>query len=253
MTSAASGARSDCAIPTDWIVDDGDPATAPVPLTSFWLHRSSVDMSLHGDQTNADNNLVRAVGGLRGDFAVGNRDFGWEVSVNRGRSVGQAQLAAVDNTRFFCALDIIEDPGTLGCRVALDPSSRPDDPGAPFGTRLPPTDVFTGCVPLNLFGKGAPGREAVEYIPDTEISRSILEQTVWSLNLNGDLFDLPAGPLGFAIGDEIREEDGEFENSGFSQLGLGRADAVQPIQGQYRSEEVCAEVYARLLRRSSVP
>ena len=230
--------------------DDGDPATAPVPLTSFWLHRSSVDMSLNGDQTNADNNLVRAVGGLRGDFAVGNRDFGWEVSFNRGRSVGQAQFAEVDNTRFFYALDVIEDPanpGTFGCRVALDPSSRPADPGTPRGTTLPPTDVFTGCVPLNLFGEGMPSQQAIEYISVSEISRSILEQTVWSLNLNGDLFDLPAGPLGFAIGYENREEEGKFENSGFSQLGLGRADAVQPIQGQYRSEEVYAEFYAPLV------
>ena len=230
--------------------DDGDPATADVPITSFWLQRSSVDMSLNGDKTFADNNLLRLVGGFRGDFAIGNRDAGWEVSYNRGRSTGETEFAEVDNQRFFYALDVIDDPanpGTLGCRVTLDPSSRPADPGGPFGTGLPQTDVYSACVPLDLFGQGRPSQEAVEYISVTEISRSVLEQNVWSANFNVDTFDLPAGPVGFAAGYERREEKGKFENSAFSQLGLGRADAVQPIQGSYVSEEFYAEFYAPLV------
>ncbi len=230
--------------------DDGDANTAPVPIQSFWLQRSSGDMSLNGDRTNADNNLTRIVAGLQGDFGVGNRDFSWEVAFNRGRSVGQAQFAEVDNQRFFYALDVIEDPnnpGQFGCRVALDPSSRPSDPGGPFGTNLPQTDIYSGCVPLNLFGEGMPSQEAIEYISVTEISRSILEQTVWSANITGDLFDLPAGPVGFALGYERREEEGDFENSGFSQLGLGRAEAVLPISGSYVSKEIYAEFYAPVI------
>ena len=230
--------------------DDADPLTPDVPITSFWLQRSSIDMSLNDDQTTAANNLVRLVGGLRGDLSVGDRDVGWEVSYNRGRSTGEAKFAEVDNTRFFYALDVIEDPanpGQFGCRVALDPSSRPADPGGGFGTSLPQTDIYSGCVPLDLFGEGRPSREAVEYISVTEISRSVLEQTVVSANANADLFDLPGGPFGFAVGYERREEQGDFENSGFSQLGLGRAEAVLPISGEYVSEEFYAEFYAPLV------
>jgi len=217
------------------------------PLTSFWLQRSSVDLSLNGDETIANNSLFRVVAGLRGNFIAADRDFGWEVSYNRGRSSGQAKFAEIDNRRFFYALDVIEDPanpGTFGCRVALDPASRPPDPGAGFGTGLPATGEYDDCVPLNLFGAGAPSREAIDYIGVTEISRSVLEQTVWSANITGDLFELPGGSFGFALGYENRKEEGDFENSAFSQLGLGRADAVQPVSGEYTSEEVYAEFYA---------
>ena len=230
--------------------DDGDAATPNVPITSFDLQRSSVDLNALGDETRSNQSLLRVVGGFRGDFELGNRDYGWEVSYNRGRSVGETQFAEIDNTRFFYALDVIEDPanpGTFGCRVALDPSSRPDDPGAPFGTNLPATDVFDGCVPLNLFGEGAPSQAAIDYIGVTDLSRSVIEQEVISANLNGDIVDLPAGPLGFAVGFERRKEEGKFENSAFSQLGLGRADAVQPVEGEYTSEEFYAEFYAPLV------
>ena len=231
-------------------VPDANDPNIQVPITSFDLHRSSVDLNALGDETLANNSLLRVVAGFRGDFALGNRDYGWEVSYNRGRSVGETEFAEIDNTRFFYALDVIEDPanpGTFGCRVALDPSSRPADPGNPFGTQLPSTDVFDGCVPLNLFGAGAPSQAAIDYMGVTELSRSVLEQEVISANLNGELFDLPAGPLGFAVGYERRKEEGDFENSAFSQLGLGRADAVQPITGNYTSEEFYAEFYAPLV------
>ena len=232
------------------IDDDGNPLTAPVPITSFDLHRSSIDLNLIGDQTVANNSLLRVVGGLRGDFAVGNRDYGWEVSYNRGRSTGQVRSAELDNTRFFYALDVIEDPnnpGEFGCRVALDPSSRPADPGAPFGANLPATDVFTGCAPLDLFGSGRPSEDAINYIGVTDLSRSILEQEVISANLNGDMFDLPAGPIGFAVGFESRTEKGSFDSSGFSQIEAGRESAVQPISGEYTSNEIYAEFYAPLV------
>lgn len=230
--------------------DDGDPATPDVPIPSFDIHRSSIDLSPNGDQTTADSNLLRVVAGLRGDFMAMDRDFGWEVSYNRGRSVGQTQFADIDSERFFYALDVIEDPanpGTFGCRVALDPASRPTDPGADFGSGVLSTPVYTSCVPLNLFGQGQPSQAAVDYISVTEIARSVLEQTVWSANLNGNLFDLPAGPLGFAIGYENRKEEGDFENSGFSQLGLGRNDPVLPVSGEYTSEEFYGEFYAPII------
>lgn len=230
--------------------DDNNPLTAPVPITSFDLHRSSIDLNLLGDETVANNSLLRVVGGLRGDFAVGNRDYGWEVSYNRGRSTGQVRRGLLDNNRFFYALDLIEDPnnpGEYGCRVTLDPSSRPADPGAPFGANLPNTDVYSGCVPLDLFGSERPSEAARDYIGVTEQSRSVLEQEVISANLNGDVFDLPAGPIGFAVGFESRTEKGNFDTSGFSQLGLGRDDAVQPIAGEYTSDEIYAEFYAPLV------
>jgi outer membrane receptor protein involved in Fe transport len=222
------------------------------PITSFWVHRSSTDMSPNRDQTFADNNLLRLVGGLRGDFMMGDRLVDWEVSYNRGRSTGQSQFAEVDNRRFFYALDAVPDPGNpgaLACRVTVDPSSRPPDPATGFGTSLPPTDVYSGCAPLNLFGEGQPSQAAIEYISVTELARSVLEQNVVSANANLDLFDLPGGSFGFALGYERREEKGSFENSAFMQLGLGRNDATQPINGEYVSEEFYAEFYAPIVSR----
>lgn len=236
-----------------YFIDDDDDDMTPdveVPITSFDIHRASTDLSPVGDQTNSDGNLTRTVLGFRGDFMAGGRDFGWEVSYNRGRSVTQTQFSDIDSDRFFYALDVIEDPmnpGTLGCRVTLDPASRPADPGAVFGSGNISNGEFSDCVPLDIFGTGRASAEAIDYISVQEIARSVLQQTVYSANINGDIVDLPAGPLGFALGYENRTEKGDFENSGFSQLGLGRNSPVLPVSGEYTSSEIYAEFYAPII------
>ena len=133
--------------------------------------------------------MHRLVGGLRGDFEVGSRFFNWDVSYNFGKSTSDTKALDIVSDRFMYALDVIPDPvtGELGCRVVVDPASRPVDPGAPFGKSLA-QNAFDNCVPLDIFGNGRPSQEALTYITVNNVAKTIIQQQVVSANIGGDLF-----------------------------------------------------------------
>ncbi len=68
------------------------------------------------------------------------------------------------------------------------------------------SDLASGCVPVNMFNPLTPAM--VDYIRYTGRDVNKAEQVDFTLNLTGDLFQLPAGPLAFAAGFEYREEKG---------------------------------------------
>jgi iron complex outermembrane recepter protein len=94
------------------------------------------------------------------------------------------------------------------------------------------------CVPTNLFG-GAGSITPAMVASDTfnPISDQMNTQRDYTVNLTGNLFDLPAGPVGVAFGGEYLEWDGFFhtdgpttdgdnaENQSFSTSGRERTDA----------------------------
>ena len=56
---------------------------------------------------------------------------------------------------------------------------------------------------------GAISEDAINFITATVVNEFELEQTVFSAILTGDtggFFELPGGPIGFAVGAEYREE-----------------------------------------------
>ena len=227
--------------------DDGDPLTPPVSPTTFHLQRSSIDLRPNNNANEAETNMIRLVGGLQGDFEVANRFFNWDVSYNFGRSATDTKSVEISSERFFYALDVVDDGnGGLGCRVVVDPASRPVDPGDPFGTQLP-GQRFDDCVPLDIFGNGRPSPEAIRYIAANSTSKTVLQQQVLEANIGGELFDLPAGALGGALGVSHREESGDFQVDGFSQLGLGRSVPVEPVFGEYEVDEFYAEFFAPII------
>ena len=212
---------------------------------NFWLQRASTDLQPDGNASLGKTNLLRGVLGFRGDFAAGNRDFTWEVAYNRGRTDTNNGSSGISSARFFYALDaVVAGDGSVQCRVVADPSSRPDDPAGGFGTSLPP-NVYDDCVPLDIFGQGRPSQEALDYISIFDTATTIIDQTVMSANIGStNLFNLPAGGFGFALGILSREERGDFGVSGFSELGLGRSVPITPVAGKYTSDEIYGEFYA---------
>lgn len=61
-----------------------------------------------------------------------------------------------------------------------------------------------GCVPLNIFGTITP--EMANYIRYNAKDENGASQYDFTVNLSRSLFDLPAGPVGFAMGYEYRKE-----------------------------------------------
>jgi iron complex outermembrane recepter protein len=74
-------------------------------------------------------------------------------------------------------------------------------------------DPSNGCVPINLFGAGSVSAAAAEWVGGGRFffNQRNREQKVMSLAVSGtteDFFSLPAGPIGFSIGVESRDEWG---------------------------------------------
>lgn len=215
---------------------------------NFWLQRASTDLRPDGNATTGKTNMLRGVLGLRGDMTLSDRDFTWEVSYNRGRTDTTNGSTDISSQRFFYALDaVVAGDGSIQCRVVADPASRPDDPADFFGTFVP-GNAFDDCVPLDIFGQGRPSQDALNYIGIVDTATTVIDQEVFEANLSTtELFDLPAGGFGAAIGVSSRVESGDFGTSGFTQLGLGRSTPVLPVSGKFQSDEIYAEFYAPIV------
>ena len=223
---------------------------AALGTDNFWLQRASIDLRDNGrggNESSAEVNMWRAVGGLRGSFDLFNRAFDWDVAYIHGSSDSYTRQIDIDSRRFFYALDVVLDAdGNPACRVVADPSSRPDDPSAPFGTGLA-TDDEDNCVPLDIFGEGRPSPEALAYIQRDLVSRTSLTQTVLSADMTFGLFNLPAGEMGVAFGYEHREERADFNAGGWAQTGYGRSVPISSVAGGYETDEFYGEFFAPLI------
>lgn len=75
-------------------------------------------------------------------------------------------------------------------------------------------DLLDGCVPVNLFAPSVIGQVVgsfatqaeADYVFGTRDFKTVYEQTVLSGYVTGDLFELPAGPVGAVFGVEWRED-----------------------------------------------
>lgn len=202
-------------------------------LTDFWLNRANRDI-FPGTASN-EVNVYRVVAGLKGDVDIGGRKLEWDGSYNFGHSQAVSNAFDIFDEAFTNALDAVRDPATgqIVCRVTLNPP--PPDPSG----RVNP--AVEGCVPLNLFGEGAPSEAAKNFVTAPVNSISVLEQQDVQFNINFPLFDLPAGTFKVAGGFEYRKESGKFDVDGFSKLGLGRGAAITPLSGSFNSTEFYLE------------
>ena len=115
---------------------------------------------------------------------------------------------------------------------------------------LGPLSACTGaCVPFNIFGGlGSVTPAMLAFVGFDERDRSTQELRDYTANLSGDLFDLPAGSVGVAIGYEHRYQRGTFTPDSVISAGLGSDIPAQPAAGSYNSDEVYAELRVPLLK-----
>lgn len=114
---------------------------------------------------------------------------------------------------------------------------------------LGPLSGCTGaCVPFNLFGgPGSITPEQVAFVQFTQKDSSKQRLADASVNLSGDLFDLPAGPVGIAVGYEYRDQKGSFEPDATVSAGLGSDIPALPSSGAFDVNEAYGELRLPLL------
>ncbi len=154
----------------------------------------------------------RAVAGIEGTF---NDDWKYEIAANygafRAKGFNQNNLYLSDENGnpdgFNLAVDAIVAPGTFNgsnyilnaagqkviCRVNGVTNARPD------------------CYPVNVFGTGTLDPRTAAFIHRDGTNVEKADQFVLSAYVSGDLsqlFELPGGPVAFAVGAEYRTETG---------------------------------------------
>ncbi|HET7266671.1 MAG TPA: TonB-dependent receptor [Oleiagrimonas sp.] len=115
------------------------------------------------------------------------------------------------------------------------------------------------CVPLNLFGgQGVDGNGSitpaqVAYLYYPEHYSNGTTQRIVHLNLaTGNLFELPAGPVGFAVGYQYNTIEGYFNPDAITAAGLAQGSAkTYPTRGGYHVNAFYTEFKVPLL--SDVP
>lgn len=113
----------------------------------------------------------------------------------------------------------------------------------------PVADCTGACVPLNIFGgAGSITPAMLDFISFTEHDRSSQKLQDYTANLTGDLFDLPAGPVGIAVGYEHRYQFGSFTPDPIIQAGLGADIPAQAAAGSYSTDEFYGELRVPILK-----
>jgi len=140
---------------------------------------------------------------------------------------------------------------TPGFRLTAEFANAVDSVIGPGGTpvcRIALTNPSTNCVPLNLFGEGAPSAAATAYVTGTPTSRSTTKLDTFGVSLRGEPFELWAGPVSVAVGVE-----GRWESVRSVSGALDRARAFATFQfgelaGKDSVKEAFGEVVIPLLK-----
>lgn len=202
---------------------------------TFTLSRFNVDFGGRGEEHERDT--YRVVLGVDGTF---NDDWRYEVAFNYGKlktsldSLNNLVSFDIDGNPdgFSLAIDAVRNSaGQIVCRVNADADPTNDD---------------AACVPLNVFGSGAPSKEALRYINTTAHREEEAEQYVATAFVSGDSsdwFELPGGPAGFAIGAETRTEKAYSAFDELTASGATFLNAIQPFDPpDFKVNELFGEV-----------
>lgn len=193
-----------------------------------WSHRLTEMARLY--QQDAKTQHLYA--GLEGEFEWADRQFNWDA----GYSFNKTDLV---ETQYGDA-NLISLGNALGPSALVNGVVRcVDASGA----------VIDGCVPFNpLSPAGAIPQNQLDYVMFTAHNTYQYRNESVTANLSGDLFELPAGMVGFAAGYEHRKESGFSSPDALIASGNTSGNAFTPTAGGYSLDDMYVEVLVPLLK-----
>ena len=220
-------------------------------VVPFGFSRTVTDLGNRDEE--AKRETYRIVGGVRGTF---NDDWSYEVSANYGEFKERtAVLGNVNTQRFLLAIDAVRDPatGNIVCRATIDPAARiPFEFAAnPAFAQAQLANDVAQCQPANLFGEGNLSGAARDYILQDTVSSGKISQFVVNGFVSGDSsawFELPGGPVGFAIGAEYRRETAFYQQDELVEAGLTFYNVIPTFDPpSFEVKEVFGEIRLPIL------
>jgi iron complex outermembrane recepter protein len=190
-------------------------------IPSFTLRRMGSIEDI-GQMWLKDNNIMNSgTVGFTWELESGGFMQGWNIDAyyqhGRNKRIWRQYGLRVD--RIFAAVDAVRDPGgNIVCRTTLF------------------SDVFAGCEPLNLFGRGNASEAAVDWVvgsepgeeisspifyadsgydrgeshsfttEDAKVNRTNMRQHLAEISFTGDIVEAWAGPISAAFGASWRQE-----------------------------------------------
>jgi iron complex outermembrane receptor protein len=180
-------------------------------------------------------------GSLGGYFDVGDHEWNWDVGFNYNHGEGVTQGTGNWN---LLALQKAIGPSFLNSSGQVQ-CGTPSDPLV-LGTSL----ALNQCTPFDLLGgpSAATTPQALAYLLAPSTSTFGSTDRSYSADINGGLFDLPAGEFGFAAGVETRDVSGYDRPDAFQQTGYSSGNASNSTSGAYRVNSGYVEINAPLLK-----
>ncbi|MCA0202180.1 MAG: TonB-dependent receptor, partial [Proteobacteria bacterium] len=204
-------------------------------LSQFTLGTNNIDLpTITFDNERTVN---RYVVGLNGSFDAFAKPWEWAAYYQKGVSrTSENGHFVTAKTEFGMAVDAVRAPnGAIACRSTL-------------------SDPSNGCVPYNVFGIGVNSTAAIDYVfkhPEHPQRNQRFAQDVMALTVNGEPFEVPAGPVSLAFGAEHRLEKVSGRADPISLLNGWFAGNYLPTYGRYNVTEAFAETVVPLARNAS--
>ncbi len=177
--------------------------------------------------------------GFKGSFGVWNDEqWNWEVGMDYGHVSQSTTTYGLPNMTLI--------------NQATGPSYLGADGAVHCGTAAAP---INGCTPINIFNLNDPNTVAVLQAAGSPASSGFFTQEkVWRADLNGGLFELPAGTVQLAVGTQYRKEYTHSNvdtslliNPATGNCTLG-SQCGSPLQGGYNVKEVYAELFVPIIK-----
>jgi iron complex outermembrane receptor protein len=158
-------------------------------------------------------------------------DMNWEVYYNK----GWQDSTSTDYGQFFGP--------NLG--KAMGPSADLNGDGNPecYSDISDPDSLIAGCVPMNFFGgPGALTPEMIAYVGVVLVDTFESEQDQWGFNVAGEGWELPGGPMGWAVGYEYRKEQITFTPDSGKQKDEVTGNTGAGTEGSYKTDSIYGEI-----------
>ena len=184
--------------------------------------------------TDNENKTLHLDATLEGEFSFRDLAWNWDVGYNYNKVSGTQSDTGNINL--------------LNLKKALGPSFLNANGVVQCGTAANPIG-FADCIPFNILGgPSASTEQALAYVNTmgTKTYGSTINSA--TANLAGELFQLPAGALGLAVGLEHREVRGSDVPDQFSQSGYSTNLSGLPTFGRYTVREAYAELNVPVLK-----
>jgi outer membrane receptor protein involved in Fe transport len=255
---SASGCRPEVVVvcPAAGNLTAADQAAITAGTFRFLVARNLLDVGLRDESFERDT--YRVVAGLRGTF---NDDWSYEVSANYGKFREDITTDGfIDRQRFSLAMDAGRNPvtGQIQCRSQFDPAAAialqrttAVDVGLAAQNAARLAADIAACVPYNPFGT-QDNTASIAYFARTFTASSGLSQLVLSGFVSGDssqIFELPGGPIRFALGAEYRREKAFYQQDPFVTQGFTNGVSIPSfVPDPFTVKEAFGEIQLPILK-----